>query len=55
MRIVNPSHGAYFMLGAYVGISAMAAGANFWTAILVGGVRDCRAGRGHRATHFCGA
>jgi branched-chain amino acid transport system permease protein len=38
MRIVNLSHGAYFMLGAYVGISAMAAGASFWTAILIGGI-----------------
>ncbi|MBN8969100.1 MAG: branched-chain amino acid ABC transporter permease [Rhizobiales bacterium] len=38
MRIVNLSHGAYFMLGAYVGLSAIGAGANFWVAILVGGV-----------------
>lgn len=38
MRIVNLSHGAYFMLGAYVGLSAMAAGASFWVAILAGGL-----------------
>ena len=37
MRIVNLSHGAYFMLGAYVGLSAIGAGANFWIAILIGG------------------
>jgi len=38
MRIVNLSHGAYFMLGAYVGLSAIEAGVNFWVAILFGGV-----------------
>jgi branched-chain amino acid transport system permease protein len=38
MRIVNLSHGAYFMLGAYVGLSAIDAGVNFWLAILIGGV-----------------
>ena len=37
MRIVNLSHGAYFMLGAYVGLSAIEAGVNFWIAILIGG------------------
>jgi branched-chain amino acid transport system permease protein len=37
MRIVNLSHGAYFMLGAYVGLSAIGAGVNFWIAILIGG------------------
>lgn len=41
MRIVNLSHGAYFMLGAYVGLSAIEAGVNFWGAILVGGVAIC--------------
>lgn len=38
MRIVNLSHGAYFMLGAYVGLSAIDAGVSFWLAILIGGV-----------------
>ncbi|EFI51275.1 branched-chain amino acid ABC transporter permease [Afipia sp. 1NLS2] len=41
MRIVNLSHGAYFMLGAYVGLSAIEAGVNFWVAILLGGVAIC--------------
>lgn len=41
MRIVNLSHGAYFMLGAYVGLSAMMAGVNFWVAILIGGGAIC--------------
>lgn len=41
MRIVNLSHGAYFMLGAYVGLSAIEAGANFWIAILIGGGAIC--------------
>lgn len=36
MRIVNLAHGAYFMLGAYVGLSAIDAGVNFWIAILLG-------------------
>ena len=36
MRIVNLSHGAYFMLGAYVGLSAIDAGVNFWISILLG-------------------
>ena len=41
MRIVNLSHGAYFMLGAYVGLSAIEAGVNFWLAILIGGGAIC--------------
>lgn len=41
MRIVNLSHGAYFMLGAYIGLSAIDAGVNFWIAILIGGVGVC--------------
>ncbi|MGQ0686985.1 branched-chain amino acid ABC transporter permease [Bradyrhizobium sp.] len=41
MRIVNLSHGAYFMLGAYVGLSAIGAGVNFWIAILIGGGAIC--------------
>ena len=41
MRIVNLSHGAYFMLGAYVGLSAIEVGVNFWIAILIGGGAIC--------------
>ncbi len=41
MRIVNLSHGAYFMLGAYVGLSAIDSGINFWLAILIGGIAVC--------------
>ena len=42
MRIVNFAHGAFFMLGAYVGWSAVSVTGNFWAAliaapILVGG------------------
>ena len=42
MRIVNFAHGAFFMLGAYVGWSAVAVTGSFWAAlvaapILVGG------------------
>ena len=42
MRIVNFAHGAFFMLGAYVGYSAVQVTGNFWLAliaspVLVGG------------------
>jgi len=36
MRVANLSHGAYFMLGAYVGLSALNAGYDFWTAVAAG-------------------
>jgi branched-chain amino acid transport system permease protein len=36
MRVANLSHGAYFMLGAYVGLSALNAGFGFWTAVAAG-------------------
>ena len=36
MRIANLTHGAYFMLGAYVGLSALRAGLGFPLAILAG-------------------
>ena len=38
MRIANLSHGAYFMLGAYIGLSALRAGANFFVAMLLAGL-----------------
>ena len=38
MRIANLSHGAYFMLGAYIGLSALRAGANFFVAMLAAGL-----------------
>jgi branched-chain amino acid transport system permease protein len=38
MRIANLSHGAYFMLGAYVGLSLLRSGASFVVAMLVAGV-----------------
>jgi branched-chain amino acid transport system permease protein len=34
MRIPNLSHGAYFMLGAYIGLTLLNKGANFWVAAL---------------------
>lgn len=36
MRVANLAHGAYFMLGAYVGLAALDAGMNFWLAVLAG-------------------
>jgi branched-chain amino acid transport system permease protein len=38
MRIANLSHGAYFMLGAYVGLSVVEAGHSFFLALLAAGV-----------------
>jgi branched-chain amino acid transport system permease protein len=38
MRIANLSHGAYFMLGAYVGLTLLRAGVNFWLAVLCAGL-----------------
>jgi branched-chain amino acid transport system permease protein len=37
MRIANLSHGAYFMLGAYVGLTLLQKGVNFWVAALAAG------------------
>ncbi len=34
MRIPNLSHGAYFMLGAYLGLTLLQRGVNFWLAAL---------------------
>lgn len=38
MRVANLSHGAYFMLGAYVGLSVLDSGWGFGWAMLAGGV-----------------
>ncbi len=38
MRIANLSHGAYFMLGAYVGLSVLRAGYSFGVAMVVAGL-----------------
>jgi branched-chain amino acid transport system permease protein len=38
MRIPNLAHGAFFMLGAYVGYSLLARGVNFWAAALLAGL-----------------
>src|SRR5579859_4633256 len=37
MRIANLSHGAYFMLGAYIGLTLLRTGMNFWLAMLAAG------------------
>ncbi len=38
MRIANLSHGAYFMLGAYIGLSVLRAGYSFGVAMVVAGL-----------------
>src|SRR5580704_14246422 len=38
MRIPNLMHGSFFMLGAYLSVSLLRAGANFWLAALVAAV-----------------
>src|SRR5579859_1240949 len=35
MRIPNLTHGSFFMLGAYFGVSFLAMGLNFWVAALL--------------------
>ncbi|HWP26947.1 MAG TPA: branched-chain amino acid ABC transporter permease [Xanthobacteraceae bacterium] len=38
MRIPNLAHGAFFMLGAYLGYSLLVRGVNFWIAALLAGL-----------------
>jgi branched-chain amino acid transport system permease protein len=38
MRVANLTHGAYFMLGAYLGLSTLNFGFGFWTAVVIGGL-----------------
>jgi branched-chain amino acid transport system permease protein len=38
MRIPNLTHGSFFMLGAYLGVSLMRWGVDFWTAAILGGL-----------------
>jgi branched-chain amino acid transport system permease protein len=38
MKIPNLTHGSFFMLGAYLAVSLMRAGLDFWTAALVAGL-----------------
>src|ERR1700733_15736582 len=38
MRIPNLTHGSMFMLGAYFGVSLIAAGTGFWLAALLAGL-----------------
>lgn len=38
MRIPNLTHGSFFMLGAYFGVSFLAAGLDFWAAALLSGL-----------------
>ena len=38
MRVANLTHGAYFMLGAYVGLSVIEAGHSFWAGAAAGAV-----------------
>ena len=38
MRIVNMAHGAYYLLGGYIGLSVAKATGNFGFALIAGGV-----------------
>jgi branched-chain amino acid transport system permease protein len=38
MRIPNLTHGSFFMLGAYLGVSLMRWGVDFWMAAILGGL-----------------
>src|SRR5688500_16369669 len=35
LTVVNFAHGAFYMLGAYVGLYLLSIGANFWVALLL--------------------
>ena len=35
LTVVNFAHGAFYMVGAYVGVAVLRAGGNFWVALLV--------------------
>jgi branched-chain amino acid transport system permease protein len=37
-RVVNLAHGAFYLLGGYVGLTALRATGSFWLALVVGGV-----------------
>jgi branched-chain amino acid transport system permease protein len=36
MRIVNLAHGSFYLVGGYVGLTALQAGASFWVALVAG-------------------
>ena len=38
MRIPNLTHGSFFMLGAYIGVTALRLGLDFWSAALLSGL-----------------
>lgn len=38
MRVVNLSHGAFYMLGGYLGLTVFRATGNWWLALLAGGI-----------------
>ncbi|MGH3326481.1 MAG: branched-chain amino acid ABC transporter permease [Streptomycetales bacterium] len=46
MRIVNLGHGAFYLVGGYVGVSTLAATGSFWLAVLAGGVAIAVIGAG---------
>ncbi len=51
MRIANLTHGALFMLGAYVGVTMLKVVPNLWLAALLGGLVGRRVRRPGRALH----
>ena len=55
MRIANLTHGALYMLGAYVGVSVLRYVPNLWLAALVGGTRNGGLRRAHRAARLARA
>ena len=49
MRIPNLMHGSFFMLGAYLGVTLLARGVNFWVAALMSAAALARHRRSDRA------
>jgi branched-chain amino acid transport system permease protein len=37
MRVVNMAHGAYYLLGGYIGLSVLKASGSFWLGVVAGG------------------
>ena len=55
MRIANLTHGSLFMLGAYLGVTALKFVPNLWLAALLGGLLVAAFRRAARAVHSAAA
>ena len=35
MRVINLAHGSFYLLGGYIGLTAIGASGNFWLGLLI--------------------